>query len=82
MGRGPVWGGCGPPTQALFGEYVCENERIGYRRGGRVPESFVCRSTNYLGIKFCTMHQHAQMKQFCLLKRATKIIHTTIKPVL
>ena len=26
-------GGRGPPTQALFGENACENERIGSRRG-------------------------------------------------
>ena len=30
-------GGCGPPTQALFGENVCENERIGSHRGWCVP---------------------------------------------
>ena len=37
--RGGVYplGGCGPPMQALFGENVCENERIGSHRGGRVP---------------------------------------------
>ena len=34
----PVWGrepirGCGPLTQALFGENVCENERIESHRG-------------------------------------------------
>ena len=27
-------GGRGPPTWALFGKNVCENERIGFRRGG------------------------------------------------
>ena len=27
-------GGRGPPTWALFGENVCENERIGSHRGG------------------------------------------------
>ena len=27
-------GGHGPPTWALFGENVCENERIGSHRGG------------------------------------------------
>ena len=31
-GRAPV-GGHGPPMQALFGENVCENERIGSHRG-------------------------------------------------
>ena len=41
-GCGPVrghvdpLGGCGPPTWALFGENVCENERIG-PIGGRAP---------------------------------------------
>ena len=34
----------GPPTQALLGENVCENEGIGSRRGGRASENFVCRS--------------------------------------
>ena len=44
-------GGCGlirghgPPTLALFGENVCENERIG-SHGGCAPEIFVCRSAN------------------------------------
>ena len=33
---GPL-GGRGPPTQALFGENVCENERNGSHRGWRVP---------------------------------------------
>ena len=35
-GRGPVRGH-GPPTRALFSENVCENKRIGSRRGWRVP---------------------------------------------
>ena len=40
-------GGRGHPTWVLFGENVCENERIGSRwGGGRAPENFVCRSTN------------------------------------
>ena len=30
-------GGHGPPTQALFGENVCENERIGSHSGWRAP---------------------------------------------
>ena len=29
-------GGHGPPTQTVFGENVCENERIGSHRGGGV----------------------------------------------
>ena len=33
-GRGSVLGGRGPPTQALFGENECENERIESHRGG------------------------------------------------
>ena len=32
-GRAPVRGGHGPPMWALFGENVCENERIGSHRG-------------------------------------------------
>ena len=41
-GRGSIRGVCGPirghgpPMQALFGDNVCENERIG-SRGGRAP---------------------------------------------
>ena len=35
----------GPLTWVLFGENVCENERIGSRRG-HGPENFVCRSAN------------------------------------
>ena len=33
----PLWGGGGrrPATQALFGENVCENERIGSSWGAR-----------------------------------------------
>ena len=33
-GRGPVTGGHGPPTQALFTKNVGENERIGFHGGG------------------------------------------------
>ena len=44
--------GRGPPTQVLFSENICENVRIGSRRGGgRAPENFVCRSANALGHK-------------------------------
>ena len=32
-GVDPFWGH-GPPMRALFGENVCENERIGSHRGG------------------------------------------------
>ena len=32
-GRGPVRRRCGPLTRVLFGENVCENKRIGSRRG-------------------------------------------------
>ena len=35
-GRTLIRGGRGPPTWALFGENVCENERIGSHRG-RAP---------------------------------------------
>ena len=44
-GCGPVLGEHGLPMWALFGENVCENERIG-SRGGHAPENFVCRSAN------------------------------------
>ena len=45
--------GHGPPTQVLFGENVCENERIGSHGGGggRAPENFVCRSANVMSVK-------------------------------
>ena len=33
-GHGPIFGGCGPLTWELFGENVCENERIGSHPGG------------------------------------------------
>ena len=45
-GRGPIWGGRGTLTWALFGENICENERIGSHEGGRAPEHFVCTSAN------------------------------------
>ena len=53
----PVWGVLDPLaggtflTQALFGENVCENERIGSRRGGapgtppRSANAYLCRVT-------------------------------------
>ena len=37
-------GGHGPPTWALFGENVCENERIGSHRG--VCQAHPPRSAN------------------------------------
>ena len=33
----PLGGGLGSPTWALFGKNVCENERIGFHRGGHTP---------------------------------------------
>ena len=47
-GHGPVLWGCGPPTWVLFGEIVCENQRIGSRRGGGGvrPKILVCRAAN------------------------------------
>ena len=39
-------GGRGPPTLTLFGENVCENERVGSRGGEHVPEKFICRSAD------------------------------------
>ena len=36
-GMHPLGGGCRPPMQALFGENVCKNERIGSHRGGVHP---------------------------------------------
>ena len=34
VGGRALVGGCGPPMQALFGENVCKNERIGSHAGG------------------------------------------------
>ena len=36
-GREPVRGERGPLMRALFGQDVCENERIGSHRGWRAP---------------------------------------------
>ena len=33
-GANPHWRGCQPPTQALFGENICKNERIWSCWGG------------------------------------------------
>ena len=33
-GRGPRRRGCGLPKQLRFENFVCQNERIGTRRGG------------------------------------------------
>ena len=44
-GLGPI-GGHGPLMQVLFGENVCENERIGSRRGWRAPGMPPPRSAN------------------------------------
>ena len=45
-GTNPHWRGHQPLTQALFGENICKNERIWscWGGGGRVLETFVCRS--------------------------------------
>ena len=40
--------GLGPPTQVLFGENVCENERIGSHKGWRAPGTPPPRSANAL----------------------------------
>ena len=39
-GHGAILGGHGPPMRALFGENVCENERIGCRGGGACAGKF------------------------------------------
>ena len=38
-GCAPIGGGRGPPTQVLFSENVCKNERIGSHGGWRVPDT-------------------------------------------
>ena len=48
-GRGPIRGH-GPPIRALFGENVCENERVGSCRG-RAPGT-PPRCTNVCGLIF------------------------------
>ena len=66
----PLGGGGGggrqPPTQVLFGENICKNERIwSCWGGGGAPETFVCRSATdtdeiyrnlcrYKGTSFCS----------------------------
>ena len=47
-GANPHWRGHQPPTQALFGENICKNERIWSCWGGGTPETFVCRSATAL----------------------------------
>ena len=39
-GMDPFWGGVESPMWALFGENVCENERIGSRKGGACTGKF------------------------------------------
>ena len=49
---GGVWthsGGCGPPTQALFGKNVCKNKRIGSWGREGVRPARPPRSANTLG---------------------------------
>ena len=48
-GRGPVRGGHGPPTQALFSEMYAKMKELGPHRG-RAPEIFVCRSATVLAV--------------------------------
>ena len=45
-GANPHWRGHQPPTQVLFSENICKNERIWscWGGGGWAPETFVCRS--------------------------------------
>ena len=53
-GRAPIsgGGGRGPLMQALFGENVCKNERIGSHRGWHAPRTPPTpRSANGLNIK-------------------------------
>ena len=57
------FGGRGPPTWALFGENVCENERIGSRRG-RAPENFVCRSAIAQGDKNFSSYKVPRLGEF------------------
>ena len=42
-------GGCGPLARVLFGENVCENDRIGSHRGGVRPARPPPRSANEHG---------------------------------
>ena len=43
-GANPHWRGRQPPTQVLFSDNICKNERIWSCWWGRAPETFVCRS--------------------------------------
>ena len=40
-GANPRWRGCQPPTQALFGENICKNERIWSCWGGGVCQKLL-----------------------------------------
>ena len=52
-GANPHWRGRQPPTQVLFDENICKNERIWSCWGGRTLGTFVCRSaTVYWGHMF------------------------------
>ena len=51
-------GGCGPPMWALFGENVCENERIGSHRGGACAGHAPPRSANVMAFLLYIAEKH------------------------
>ena len=81
VGGGTRFGGCGPPTQVLIGENVCENERIG-SHGEHALENFVCRSGNVLplsnNLTACFNIRHSPVltfiKKYCMLPHAGALL--------
>ena len=60
--------------RAPFCENICENERIGSRRG-RAPTDFVCRSTNAIknSSEFCSTRDGACLRQVTVIVLPAKI---------
>ena len=67
-GHADPLGGHGPPMWALFAENVCENERIGSRRGG-------VRPARPLDPPMATVHTCANRIGFC---RICNILHALL----
>ena len=79
---GGAWthfGGRGPPMWVLFGENVCQNERIG-SHGGCAPENLVCRSANGCQRQWCLYNWYVvTVTCYKLSMSLTLIIHNANK---